>query len=89
MARLSSTRGNGKVEPKPEPTPAKEQKSIKMTPGKQRQVEAALVLLIEHYSEAIAAWSRLTAAQREAVLQHSPLLAKLADVTAPLREDTR
>ena len=69
------------------PNPRTPRKSIKLTPGKAKQVEEALTLLAAHYGEVIALWPQLTAEQRQGVLAHSPLLAKLAALTAPLREE--
>ena len=64
----------------------KKRHSIKLTPGKLKQIKSAMVLLDTHYGAALAAWPKLTAAQREEVLQHSPLLARLAELTRPMRE---
>ena len=64
----------------------KKRHSIKLTPGKLKQIKSAIALLDAHYDVAIAAWPELTAAQREEVLQHSPLLARLAELTRPMRE---
>jgi len=69
------------------PKTKKARKSIKLTPGKQRQIESALGLLNTHYGETLAVWSQLTTRQRQAVFDHSPLLARLAALTEPLREN--
>ena len=56
---------------------SKKRVTIKLTPGKQKQVERAVALLVEHYGAALAVWGELTSEQREAVLAHSPLLDRL------------
>jgi len=61
-------------------------KSIKLTPGKRKQIRRALTLLTEHYAATLKLWEELQPAQRAEVLAHSPLLADLAALTAPLRE---
>jgi len=63
----------------------KRKESIKLTPGKRKQVEQALMLLAEHYGSLLASWSELQREQRDEVLAHSPLLAELTALTAPLR----
>jgi len=51
--------------------------TIKLTPGKQKQIRSALDLLCQHYGEILLIWGQLTPRQREEVLAHSPLLAEL------------
>jgi len=64
----------------------KRKKSIKLTPGKRKQVEEALTLLAEHYGSLLASWNELQREQRDEVLVHSPLLTGLVALTEPLRE---
>lgn len=59
----------------------KPRRSIKLTPETQRAIENALEILEAHYSVTLLAWPELTATQRDHVLQHSPLLARLARLT--------
>ena len=63
----------------------KPRKSIKLTPGKEKQLRAALADLKAHYGDTLASWGSLTDAQRADVLAHSPLLAELKALTEPLR----
>ena len=64
---------------------AKPRKSIKLTPGKEKQLRAALADLKAHYGDTLAAWGGLTDEQQADVLAHSPLLAELKALTEPLR----
>jgi hypothetical protein len=50
--------------------------SIKLTPGKQKQVVSAIDLLASTYGELLSIWSQLTSEQQDKVLAASPLLAK-------------
>jgi len=63
----------------------KPRKSIKLTPGKERQFRAALADMKAHYGDVLAALGSLTAEQQADVLAHSPLLAELKALTEPLR----
>lgn len=63
--------------------------TMKLTPGKQKQIDSAIVLLQEHYGAVLAVWGQLTAEQREAALAHSPLLAKLMALILPVALDVR
>lgn len=53
----------------------KPRKSIKLTPGKRQQFERNLADLVAHYSDVLASWGLLTDEQKQAVLDHSPVLA--------------
>ncbi len=57
--------------------------SVRLTPGKQKQLDGALTLIREHYGDTLAAWHELTDEQRAEVLAHSPLLAKLVELLRP------
>jgi hypothetical protein len=63
----------------------KPRKSIKLTPGKEKQLRAALAVLKAHYGDTLASWGSLTEAQRADVLAHSPVLAELVALVEPLR----
>ena len=63
----------------------KPRKSIKLTPGKEKQLRAALANLKARYGDTLAAWGGLTDEQQADVLAHSPLLAELKALTEPLR----
>lgn len=54
---------------------SKPRKSIKLTPGKRKQFESALANLRVHYGALAEAWPQLTAEQRRAALDASPILA--------------
>jgi len=49
-------------------------------------MEDALEILQIHYGQVIDAWPELTIGQRDEVLERSPLLARLAGLTRPMRE---
>lgn len=61
--------------------------TIKLTPGKMKQIQSALDMLYELYFPLLVAWGQLTPRQRDEVLAHSPLLATLLALTAPAREE--
>jgi hypothetical protein len=63
----------------------KPRKSIKLTPGKEKQLRAALAVLKAHYGDTLASLGSLTEAQRADVLAHSPVLAELVALVEPLR----
>ena len=63
----------------------KPRKSIKLTPGKEKQLRAAMADLKARYGDTLAAWGGLTDEQQADVLAHSPLLAELKALTEPLR----
>ena len=63
----------------------KPRKSIKLTPGKEKQLRAALANMKAHYGDVLAAWGGLTAEQQADVLAHSPVLAELVALVEPLR----
>ena len=63
----------------------KPRKSIKLTPGKEKQLRAAMADLKAHYGDTLAAWGGLTDEQQADVLAHSPVLAELVALTEPLR----
>lgn len=54
--------------------------SLKLTPGRERQIDDALALLEAHCGAALAAWGSLTQRQRDDLLAHSPRLARLLDM---------
>lgn len=51
--------------------------SIKMTPGKAKQVAAAVETIRTRYGPLLDMWQTLSEEQRRAVLAHSPVLARL------------
>jgi len=55
--------------------------SIKLTPNKEKQVAAAIMLLVEHYKPLLAKWDALLPEQRDEVLVHSQQLARLIELT--------
>ena len=61
----------------------------KLTPGKARQIEGVLALLEQHYGQVLEAWPSLTGEQRQEVLAHSPLLARLIMLARPWEEGER
>ena len=63
----------------------KPRKSIKLTPGKEKQLRAALAELKAHYGATLASFGSLTPAQQQDVLAHSPVLAELVALVEPLR----
>jgi len=63
---------------------AKRSVSVRLTPGKQKQLDGAVALIREHYGATLAAWHELTDEQRAEVLAHSPLLAKLVELLRPV-----
>ena len=63
----------------------KPRKSIKLTPGKEKQLRAALADLKAHYGDTLAACGGLTDEQQADVLAHSPVLAELVALVEPLR----
>lgn len=63
---------------------AKRSVSVRLTPGKQKQLDSAVTLIREHYGATLAAWHELTDERRAEVLAHSPLLAKLAELLRPI-----
>ncbi len=63
----------------------KPRKSIKLTPGKEKQLRAAMADLKAHCGDTLAAWGGQTDEQQADVLAHSPLLAELKALTEPLR----
>jgi hypothetical protein len=55
-------------------------RSIKLTPGKAKQLASALDL-IERYTDPVAeVWHSFTDEQREKLLAHSPVLARLVSL---------
>lgn len=62
---------------------AKPRKSLKLTPGKKTQLEAACAQLEAHVSIVAAVWPQLLPAQREAVLADSPVLNRVLAMAAP------
>jgi len=71
------------------PSSSKKRYSIKLTPGKQKQIVSAIDLLIAHYGETLTAWSELTPEQREQALVHSPQLTRLLGLTSQAGEVER
>ena len=61
------------------------QNTIKLTPGKQKQIQSALELLFTTYGDLIQNWGSLTDEQKQKVLEHSPCLNELKTLTEPLR----
>lgn len=53
--------------------------SIKLTPGNAKQIKSAVTLIRKHYGAVLAVWRELPEPQRQKVLEHSPLLARLLD----------
>ena len=51
--------------------------SIKMTPGKAKQVSTAVETIRTQYGPLLDMWQTLSEEQRRAVLAHPPLLARL------------
>lgn len=51
--------------------------TLKMTPGKQRQLARAVADVRAHYGPVLDVWRTLSDEQQRAVLAHSPLLAQL------------
>lgn len=64
----------------------KGRKSIRLTPGKQKQLLRALDALEEHYHDLAKVWTDLTPEQREQVLAHSPVLARWVELARPFTE---
>lgn len=56
-----------------------QESSIKVTPGKAKQLESAVKLIREHYGAVLAVWRELPDEQRRRLLEHSPMLARLLD----------
>jgi len=71
------------------PSSSKPRLTIKIPPGKAKQFEAALVLLEAQYVALGQAWPQLTKAQRAAILEHSPLLARIVAIARPIVEAER
>jgi hypothetical protein len=67
-------------EPKSKPL-----KTIKIPPGQLNKLTQDVEDLEAWYGPLLAEWHLLTPGQREATLEHSPLLARLAALTEPLR----
>jgi len=61
------------LSPKPE---AKKQVSLKLTPGKLKQLESAMDAMEEHIGKLAGVWSLATAEQQRAVLECSPILSR-------------
>lgn len=55
---------------------AKQGRSLRVTAAKAKKMQATLDELEAHVSAAAESWHALTAAQRDALLQHSPVLAR-------------
>lgn len=53
--------------------------SIKVPPGQAKKLTDAVALVRSHYGPVLVVWRELTEAQRQQVLAHSPVLAKLMD----------
>jgi len=55
---------------------AKKQVSLKLTPGKLRQLESAMDDVEEHIGKVAGVWSLATAEQQREVLERSPILSR-------------
>lgn len=55
-------------------------RSLKLTPGRSKQLLAALDALEPHVVSAGEVWSSLTVEQRDALLAHSPVLARFVSL---------
>ena len=53
---------------------SKPKKTIKLTQGQANQFQNALDDLVTHYGDVAQSWRAMPTAQRETVLQHSPIL---------------
>ena len=52
-------------------------RSLKLTPGRSKQLLTALDTLAPHVDAAAEVWPQLTPEQRDKLLEHSPVLARL------------
>lgn len=59
-------------------------KSLKLTPGKSKQLLSALDALEPHVTSAAEVWGALTPEQRDALLAHSPVLSRFVDLAGRL-----
>ena len=65
------------MSPKSEATKeAKKQVSLKLTPGKLKQLESAMGEIEEHVGKLAGVWSSATSKQQQAVLERSPVLSR-------------
>lgn len=61
-------------------------KALKLTPANATALGNALDKLAPHVAAAAESWSELTPEQRQALLAHSPILARLIALALPFRE---
>lgn len=59
--------------------------SLKLTPGKLKQLESAMDAVEEHVGKVAGVWSMATAEQQQAVLDRSPILSRFLALAERLR----
>jgi len=64
-------------------------KTMRLTAIRRQKLSSALDILAAHAETAASVWSEASDEQRETILAHSPLLARLIAMTAPFQERGR